>query len=152
MSTQRKLEQMGLELPQVPSPVGAYVPAIRSGHLIFTAGQLPMRDGVLTAMGKVPHQVSVSQAQQAARQGALNALAAAAQVAGGIENLHRLVKVHVYVACEENFVDQAQVANGASELLGGLFGEQGVHARCAVGVSSLPKNAPVEVDLICETR
>jgi enamine deaminase RidA (YjgF/YER057c/UK114 family) len=152
MSITQKLEQMGLELPPVPSPVGAYVPAIRSGHLIFTAGQLPMREGKLIAEGKVPGQVGLAQAKEAAKQAALNALAAASQVAGDIDNVHRMVRVTVYVASQEGFHDQAEVANGASELLGRLFGDQGVHARCAVGVASLPKNSPVEIDLICETR
>lgn len=152
MSITQKLEQMGLRLPPVPSPVGAYVPAIRSGHLIFTAGQLPIRDGKLTSEGKVPEQVSLNEARDAARQAALNALAAAAEVAGGIENLHRMVRMKVFVSSQDGFHDQAEVANGASEFLGRLFGDQGVHARCAVGVASLPKNSPVEIDLVCETR
>ncbi len=152
MSIAQKLEQMGLRLPPVPSPVGAYVPAIRSGHLIFTAGHLPVRDGQLIAEGKVPGQVSLDEAREAARQAVLNALAAAAEVAGGIENLHRMVRMKVFVASQEGFHDQAEVANGASELLGRLFGDQGMHARCALSVASLPKNSPVEIDLVCETR
>jgi enamine deaminase RidA (YjgF/YER057c/UK114 family) len=152
MNIAENLERMGLELPPVPEPVGSYVPAVASGHLIFTAGQLPVKDGALTAVGKVPSEVSIAEAKLAARQAALNALAAAASVAGGVEKINRIVRVNVFVACADGFDAQAEVANGASELLGELFGDAGRHSRCAIGAAMLPKNAPVELDLICEAR
>jgi enamine deaminase RidA (YjgF/YER057c/UK114 family) len=152
MSIAENLERLGLEIPPVPEPVGAYVPAVASGHLIFTAGQLPIKDGELMAVGKVPSEVSIADAKLAARQAALNALAAAASATGGVEKINRIVRLNVFVASAEGFDAQAQVANGASELLGQLFGDAGRHSRCAIGAAMLPKNAVVELDLICEAR
>ena len=152
MTTLEKLRELGLELPPVAAPVGAYVPAVRAGKLIFTAGQLPMREGKLLAAGKVPTEVPLEPAAQAARQACLNALAAAAAEAGSLEAITRVVRLNVFVNSAAGFTDQAKVANGASELLGQLFGDAGRHSRCAVGVAELPLNEPVELDLIVEVR
>lgn len=145
-----RLRELGLELPDVPAPGGAYVPATRAGTLVFTAGQLPFEEGELHKTGKVGDAVSVEEARQAARLCALNAIAAAAAEAGGLNNLRRIVKVTGFVASAPDFNDQPQVINGASELIGEIFGEDGLHARSAIGVAELPLDAPVEVELIAE--
>lgn len=150
MTVQQKLTKLGLDLPAPPKAVGAYVPAVRTGQLIFTAGQLPMKDGELIAVGKVPDDVPLAQAQAAARQAVLNALAAAAAEAGSPDNIGRIVRLNVFVNSASGFTDQAKVANGASELLLELFDVAGRHTRCAIGASDLPLNAPVELDLIVE--
>ncbi|MFW6597810.1 RidA family protein [Propionibacteriaceae bacterium Y2011] len=143
-----RLAELGLSLPEVATPVGAYVPALRSGNQVLTSGQLPVVDGTLLHPGKVGDQVTVEQAYAAARVAALNAVAAAASVAGGLEAISRVVRVMVFVASSADFTDQAQVANGASELVGAIF--PGGHVRSAVGVAVLPKNAPVEVELVVD--
>ena len=145
-----RLRELGYELPAVPEPGGAYVPATRAGTLIFTAGQVPFERGDLHHTGKVGDAVGLEEARQAARICALNALAAAAAEAGGLNKLRRIVKVTGFVASAPDFNDQPQVINGASELIGEVFGEAGLHARSAVGVAELPLNAPVEVELVAE--
>jgi len=145
-----RLRELGYELPAVPEPAGAYVPATRAGTLIFTAGQIPLEGGELRRTGKVGDAVSLEEAKGAARLCALNALAAAAAEAGGLNNIRRIVKVTGFVASAPDFNDQPQVINGASELIGEVFGEAGLHARSAVGVAELPLNAPVEVELVAE--
>lgn len=151
MTPEMKIQQMGLALPEVAKPAGAYIPAVRTGNLIFTAGQLPMRDGKLIAAGKVPSpEVSLQQAQEAARQAVLNALAAVKAQIGSLDNIRQIVRLNVYVNSSAGFTEQAKVANGASELLGEIFGDCGKHTRCAVGVAELPLNATVELDLIME--
>lgn len=143
-----RLRELGIELPPVPTPAGSYVPATRSGSLIFTAGQLPFRDGELHRTGKVGAAVMLDEAREAARLCALNAVAAAAERAGGLENLRDVVKVTGFVASTPGFNGQPDVLNGASELLGELFGDAGLHARSAVGVAELPLDAPVEVEVV----
>ena len=150
MTPTAALAELGLTLPAVVPPVAAYVPASRTGNLIYTAGQLPMRAGALLATGKVGDQVTAEQAYEAAQQCALNALAAAASLAGGLDNITRIVKVVGFVASTPDFTGQPGVVNGASELLGKVFGEAGIHARSAVGVAVLPLDAAVEVELIVE--
>ena len=145
-----RLRELGLELPSVPEPVGAYVPATRSANLIFTAGQLPLENGELHTKGKVGDEVSADEAYEAARLCALNGLAAAAAEAGGLNGIRRVVKVTGFVASASGFNAQPRVVNGASDLIGELFGEAGLHARSAVGVAELPLDAPVEVELIVE--
>lgn len=145
-----KLRELGHELPEVPQPAGSYIPAARTGDLIFTAGQLPLQDGSLLYTGKVGDEVSPEEAQDAARLCALNALAAAAKEAGGLDEVSRIVKVTGYVASADGFTRQPQVLNGASDFLAEVFGEAGKHARSAVGVAELPLNAPVEVEIIVE--
>jgi enamine deaminase RidA (YjgF/YER057c/UK114 family) len=145
-----RLEELGIELPATPSPAGAYVPATRAGNLVFTAGQLPLEAGELRFRGKVGDAVGVDQAREAARLCALNALAAASAQSGGVDGLSRIVKVTGFVASAPGFNEQPQVINGASELLGEVFGDAGLHARSAVGVAELPMDAPVEVELVAE--
>ncbi len=143
-----RLRELGLELPAVPTPAGAYVPATRAGNLVFTAGQLPFQNGELYKTGKVGDEVSPEEAHEAARLCALNALAAAAAETGGIGGIDRIVKVTGFVASAPGFNGQPGVLNGASELLGEVFGEAGLHARSAVGVAELPLDAPVEVEIV----
>lgn len=149
MTPEERLAELGLRLPDVVPPLAAYVPAVRSGDLVFTAGQIPLRDGHLVATGRVGESVSAEQARECAQQCALNALAAVASVAdGGLAAIQQIVKVVVYVAGTADFTGQPAVANGASELMGAVFGAAGGHARSAVGVASLPMDAPVEVELV----
>jgi len=148
MSVAQRLADLGLVLPEVPAPVAAYVPAVRSGAMIYTAGQLPFVSGELLRTGLVGAEVGVSEAVECARQCALNALAAVASQAN-LDEI-RVVKVVGFVASAAGFTAQPQVLNGASELIGDVLGEKGVHARSAVGVAALPLNAPVEVEVIAE--
>jgi enamine deaminase RidA (YjgF/YER057c/UK114 family) len=149
-----RLAALGLTLPPVPAPQAAYVPAVVSGGFVYTSGQLPMVDGKLAATGKVGASVDPAAAKELARVCALNALAAAASVAGpdGLDGIARIVKVVGFVASAPGFSGQPEVINGASELLLEVFGEQGRHARSAVGVAELPRDTPVEVELIAELR
>ncbi|MEU6563999.1 RidA family protein [Nocardia nova] len=148
---QANLDRLGLTLPPVAAPAGAYIPAIRSGSLVYTAGQLPFVDGALSATGKVGAEVNIEDAARAAGLCALNALAAVHDLVG-LDEVVRIVKVVGFVASAPGFTDQPLVVNGASELLGEVFGTAGVHARSAVGVFELPKATPVEVELIAEVR
>ncbi|WP_040794053.1 RidA family protein [Nocardia higoensis] len=150
-SWQENLDRLGVRLPAVAAPVAAYIPAVRTGSLVYTSGQLPFVDGELSAIGKVGAEVSTETAQEAARLCALNALAAVHDLIS-LDEVVRIVKVVGFVASAPGYTDQPIVINGASELLGEVFGEAGVHARSAVGVAELPKNAPVEVELIVEVR
>jgi enamine deaminase RidA (YjgF/YER057c/UK114 family) len=145
-----RLHKLGHELPAVPAPAGAYVPAIRAGTLIFTAGQLPFEEGELRTTGKVGDAVSLESAKGAARLCALNALAAAAAEAGGLNRIAGVVRVTGYVASAPRFNRQPEVIDGASELIGQIFGDAGLHVRSAVGVAELPLDAPVEVELVAE--
>ncbi len=145
------LTALGLELPPAPKPIGSYVPAVRTGNLVFVSGQLPMKQGVLAYAGRVGEDVEVAQAQGAARLCFLNALAALGSLPDcGPEHIVRVVKLTGYVQCTAEFTEQAQVINGASDLSRLLFGEAGVHSRAAVGVYALPLNAPVEIEAIFE--
>jgi enamine deaminase RidA (YjgF/YER057c/UK114 family) len=146
---EERLAELGLSVPEVPQPVAAYVPAVRVGSLVYTAGQLPLLDGALMATGKVGDGVTAEQATACAQQCALNAIAAIRSVAGDLTHV-RIVKVVAFVASNPNFSGQPGVANGASELFGSVFGDAGVHARSAVGVPVLPLDAPVEVEVIAE--
>lgn len=144
-----RLKELDIELPAPATPAGAYVPAVRTGSLVYTAGQVPVVDGALAGTGKVGAEVSVEDAKEYARICALNALAAVHGLVG-IDAVVRVVKVVGFVASAEGFTAQPQVLNGASELLGEVFGEVGRHARSAVGVAELPLGVPVEVELIVE--
>ena len=150
MSVESRLTELGLKLPVLAKPVAAYVPAIVTGNLVYTAGQLPFVDGKLELTGKVGADVSAEDAAKLARTCALNALAAAASVIGSLDRVTRVVKVVGFVASTPDFTGQPGVINGASELLGEVFGEAGQHARSAVGVAVLPLDAPVEVELVLE--
>ena len=149
MSVKARLAELGLELPTVVKPLASYVPAVRTGNLVYTAGQLPMVDGALAGSGKVGADVTPERAAELARICALNALAAVDALVG-IESVTRVVKVVGFVASASGFTGQPSVVNGASQLLGDVFGEAGIHARSAVGVAELPLDAPVEVELIVE--
>ena len=145
-----RLAELGLTLPPVAAPQAAYVPAIRTGSYVYVSGQLPIVDGKLQAFGKVGDRVSAEEAAVLARLCALNGLAAAASVAGGLDAITRIVKVTGFVASVPSFTGQPAVINGASELLIEVFGEAGRHARSAVGLAVLPLDSPVEVELIAE--
>ena len=147
-----RLRELGYDLPDVPVPAGSYVPAVCSGSLVFTAGQLPFVDGSLTHTGKVEEAVSVKEAKDCARTCVLNALAAASEQAGGLDGILRIVKVTGFVASATGFNRQPEVINGASDFLGEVFGDAGRHARSAVGVSELPLDSPVEVEIIAEIK
>ncbi|GAA2827517.1 RidA family protein [Kitasatospora sp. CM 4170] len=144
---EEKLAELGLTLPPVAAPVAAYVPALRTGEFVFTSGQLPMVGGKLPSTGKVGAEVTPEEAKQLAQTCALNALAAVKSVIGDLDLIERVVKVVGFVASAPDFTGQPAVINGASELLGQVLGEAGVHARSAVGVTVLPLDAPVEVEL-----
>jgi enamine deaminase RidA (YjgF/YER057c/UK114 family) len=150
MSANAKIRELGITLPEVAKPAGAYVPAVQSGNLVFTAGQIPLVEGKLVATGKVGQEISVEQAKDIARICALNAVAAIKGVVGDLDRVKKVVKVVGFVASTPDFTQQPQVINGASELLEQIFGENGIHARSAVGVAVLPLDAPVEVELIVE--
>ncbi|MEU3772008.1 RidA family protein [Streptomyces sp. NPDC046876] len=149
-AVEAKLAELGLTLPEVAAPLAAYQPAVRSGAYVFTAGQLPMVKGSLPVTGKVGAEVSAEQAKELAAVCALNALAAVKSVAGDLDRIARIVKVVGFVASAPDFTAQPGVLNGASELLGEVLGDKGVHARSAVGVAVLPLDAPVEVELQVE--
>jgi enamine deaminase RidA (YjgF/YER057c/UK114 family) len=150
MSVTARLAELGLTLPEVVPPLASYQPAVRSGAYVFTSGQLPMVGGKLAATGKVGAEVSPEQARDLARICALNALAAVRAVTGDLERIARVVKVVGFVASAPDFTGQPAVVNGASDLLGDVLGDRGVHARSAVGVAVLPLDAPVEVELQVE--
>lgn len=155
MSVAERLAELGLELPEVPAPAGAYLPAVRAGSFVHTAGQLPFVAGLLPATGKVgdaDHLVSAADAQAMAATCALNALAAAASVLDSLDQVVRVVKLTGFVASDPSFTGQPTVINGASQLLGEVFGDAGRHARSAVGVAVLPLDSPVEVELVLEVR
>ncbi|HKN97294.1 MAG TPA: RidA family protein [Pseudonocardiaceae bacterium] len=146
-----RLAELGIELPAVARPVAAYVPAVRSGSLVYTSGQLPFVSGSLAATGKVGGELGPEEAKRHARTCALNALAAVHALVG-IDAVVRVVKVVGFVASAEGFTGQPSVVNGASELLGEVFGDAGAHARSAVGVAELPLGAPVEIELVVEVH
>jgi enamine deaminase RidA (YjgF/YER057c/UK114 family) len=153
MSTpEEKIRELGLEVPDVVAPLASYVPTARTGSLVYTSGQLPIVDGKLPATGKVGAEVTEEQAAELARTAALNAIAAVKAEVGELSRVRRIVKVVGFVASAPDFHGQPQVINGASDLLGGAFGDAGRHARSAVGVAVLPRNAPVEVELIAEVE
>jgi enamine deaminase RidA (YjgF/YER057c/UK114 family) len=147
-----RLQQLGIVLPAAPKPVAIYVPYVLSGNLLFVSGQLPLVDGKLLETGHVGGEVSLDQAREAARRATLNALAIAKDAGGSLDRVRRVVRLVCHVASAAGFTDQHLVANGASELLGQVFGDAGRHARLALGAAELPLNAPVEVELILEVR
>lgn len=147
-----RLAELGLTLPPVAAPVAAYVPAVRVGDLVYSSGQLPTVAGQLVATGKVGGEVSVETAVECARVAVLNGLAAVSEQAGGIDEIERVVRVVIFVASTPDFTAQPQVGNGASNVVGEIFGAAGQHARSAVGVSVLPLDAPVEVEVVVQVR
>ena len=145
-----RLAELGLSLPVLAKPVAAYVPAVITGNLVYTSGQLPFVDGALPATGKLGSAVTDATGKELAQICALNALAAVQSVIGSLDRVTRIVKVVGFVASEPSFTGQPGVINGASEILGEIFGDAGIHARSAVGVAVLPLDSPVEVELIVE--
>jgi enamine deaminase RidA (YjgF/YER057c/UK114 family) len=152
MAVADRLEELGLALPAVAAPAGAYLPAVVAGDLVWTAGQLPFVDGELARTGLLGQDVSVEDAADLAGVAALNALAAVASVLGGLDRVSRVVKVTGFVASAPGFTEQPRVINGASQVLVDVFGEHGRHARSAVGVAALPLGSPVEVELVVQFR
>jgi enamine deaminase RidA (YjgF/YER057c/UK114 family) len=152
MSIEQKLDQLGLSLPQTPTPLAAYIPAIKVNDLVFTSGQLPMLNGELKFKGKVGSDLSKEQGYEAARICLLNALSAIKGVIGDLNDIEKIIKLVGFVNCAPGFTAQPAVINGASELLKQLWGESGAHARSAVGVAELPLNAAVEIELIVKIK
>jgi enamine deaminase RidA (YjgF/YER057c/UK114 family) len=148
LSYEEHAKSIGINIPQAATPVGAYVLAVREGNLLYTAGQGPVKDGVPMFKGKVGRDVTVDDGYEAAKLSALNCLAAAKSILGTLDRIERVVKVNGYVNSAPGFTDQAKVMNGASDLLVQVFGEKGRHARTSVGVSELPLNIAVEVELV----
>lgn len=145
-----RIRELGFEIPEVAAPVAAYVPALKRGNLVYTAGQLPFVSGQLPATGKVGAEVTAETAEELARLCALNGLAAARGVLGTLDHITQVVKVTAFVASDPSFTGQPAVANGASMFLGRVFGDSGIHVRSAVGVSVLPLDSPVEVEFVFE--
>ena len=141
-------EIIGYELPVAPKPLASYVPVMKSGNLIFTSGQLPMKDGKLLAVGKVGRDVSENEAIECAKLSAINCLSAVKSLSGNLDNIEQIVKLVVFVNSGQNFTGQPKIANGASDFLVQVFGEKGKHSRSAIGVSELPLNSPIEIEMI----
>ena len=152
MTVLDQLRALNIALPPVSGPFGSYVPARRVGNLIYVAGQLPMKDGKLMATGQVPSRCSLEDARAAARQCVINAIAAVQSVPGGVESIAGVVRVGAFVNSDATFTEQPKVADAASELLTEVFGDAGKHARAAVGVNTLPRDASVEIEVIFEAR
>jgi enamine deaminase RidA (YjgF/YER057c/UK114 family) len=150
LNIDERLKAKGIVLPDAPQPLGAYLPSVLSGNLLFLSGMLPLRGGKLIRTGKAGLYITLAEAREDAAQTVLNALAVVKQLLGDFNRIGRCVKLTGYVACAPDFYEQPQVINGASELLFELMGERGRHSRSAVGVSALPLNSPVEIDFIFE--
>ncbi|MGE5405731.1 MAG: RidA family protein [Candidatus Saccharibacteria bacterium] len=148
MKVEQKLAELGITLPEAPKPVAAYVPGVITGDLVFVSGQLPTVEGKLSAMGKIGDELTVKDGQKAARRAAINCLGVLKALLGDLDRVQQVVKLTGYVQSANDFYNQPQVVNGASELMQEVFGEKGQHARAAVGVNALPLNAPCEVELI----
>jgi enamine deaminase RidA (YjgF/YER057c/UK114 family) len=152
MSFEQRLTELGLEVPVLPPPAASYVPAVRTGNLVFVSGQTPTVAGRLVIAGKLGADVTVEQGQEAARLAALNCLAEVRGLLGSLDMVTRVVKLTGYVASAAGFGDQPAVINGASRLMEDVFGPAGRHARAALGVAELPAGAPVEIELVIEVR
>jgi enamine deaminase RidA (YjgF/YER057c/UK114 family) len=150
ISPEERLKELGIELPAVPLPLGSYVPCAQSGNLLFLSGILPLREGRLTRTGRVGESLSLVEAQEDAKQAAINALSVLKGHIGSLEKVVRCLKVTGYVASASEFTEQPKVLNAASDLLGNVFGERGKHARVVIGVPVLPLNSPVEIEFIFE--
>jgi enamine deaminase RidA (YjgF/YER057c/UK114 family) len=149
---EKKIKELGFEVPEAAKPLAAYIPAKRIGNLIMTSGQVPLVDGKLKYAGKVGVDLSEEEGQKAAEICALNCLAAIKGIIGNLDNIEEVVKLTVFVNNRDGYTAQPKIANGASELIGKIFGEKGLHARSAVGVSGLPINAPVEIEMIVKVK
>ncbi|GAB4291246.1 MAG: RidA family protein [Ignavibacteriaceae bacterium] len=149
---EEKLKEMGYEIPSAAKPLAAYIPAIRVGNLVFTSGQVPLKNGKITVIGKLGAEVNEAQGIEAARICAINCLAAIKSLTGSLDDIERIVKLTVFVNSAPGFNSQPAIANGASEFLQKLFGSKGSHTRSAVGVSELPLNSAVEIEMIAEVK
>ena len=149
---EEKIKQMGISIPEVVKPLAAYIPALQVGNLVMTSGQVPISAGTLKYMGKVGKDLSEDQGKEAAKLCALNCLSAIKSVIGNLDIIKRVVKLTVFVNSAEGFTAQPKVANGASEFIGEIFGEAGKHVRSAVGVSELPLNSAVEIEMMVEVN
>jgi enamine deaminase RidA (YjgF/YER057c/UK114 family) len=147
-----RLKELQITVPEAPKPLASYVPAVQTGDFVFTSGQLPMLDGVLQFPGRLGDGVSVEEGRQAARISVINCLSAVKSVLGNLDSIEKIVKVTVFISCDSGFTEQPEVANGASDLLLEIFGEAGKHSRSAVGVSALPRNASVEIEMIVKVK
>ncbi|VBB06156.1 Hypothetical protein LUCI_1372 [Lucifera butyrica] len=152
MSAETKLKELGISVPEAPKPVAAYVSAVKIGEYVYTSGQIPFENGQLKYKGKVGKDLNVDQGYDAAKICAINCLAAIKSLIGSLDNIEKVVKVVGFVNSAPGFIDQPKVINGASELVGSVFGQAGEHARSAVGVAELPVNAPVEVEFIVKVK
>lgn len=152
MSFEAKVQELGITIPSPAKPLAAYVPAVKSGNLVFVSGQLPSKDGQMLHKGLLGREVNVEQGYESARACAINCLGAVKSLVGSLDNIVRIVKVTGFVAAVPDFTDHPKVVNGASELMQQIFGEHGVHARAAVGMASLPLGVPVEVEMIVEVK
>lgn len=152
MSFEKKLKEMGIEIPEAPKPVAAYVPAVKIDKYVYTAGQIPFEKGELNYKGKLGKELTVEEGYKAAKICAINCLSAVKGVIGSLDNIEKIVKVTGFVNSAPGFNQQPKVVNGASEFLGEVFGEAGAHARSAVGVNELPLDAPVEVEMIVKIK
>jgi len=152
MTPEKKIKTLGLELPAAPKPLGAYVPFVRTGKLVYLSGMLPLKDGSLLKTGRVGESISLEDAALCARTAAVNALAVLRASVGSLDMVKQCIKITGFVASAPDFTDQPKVINGASELMVEVFGDAGRHARAAVGVNILPMNSPVEVEFIFEVR
>lgn len=150
MSPEEKLKELWLELPEVPKPLGSYVPFVRTGNLVFLSGMLPLRGGKLTRQGRVGEKVTINEALEDAKTAAINALAVLKSNLGSLNKVRRCIKITGYVASAPDFTEQPRVLNAASDLMVEIFGEAGKHARAAVGVNILPLNSPLEIEFIFE--
>ena len=147
---EEKLKQMGIEIPEPVKPLAAYIPAMQVGNLVMTSGQVPISDGSVKFQGKVGKDLTEEEGREAAKLCAINCLSAIKSVIGSLEKIKRVVKLTVFISSAEGFTAQPKVANGASEFIGEIFGEAGKHVRSAVGVSELPLNSAVEIEMIVE--
>ncbi|GCE45889.1 enamine deaminase RidA (YjgF/YER057c/UK114 family) [Thermosporothrix hazakensis] len=152
MSFEARAKELGITIPELPAPAFSYVPAVRTGNLVYASGQTPTVNGELTMQGKLGRDVSIEQGQQGARLCAINCLAEVRGLVGSLDEIVRIVKVNGYVASAEGFTDQPKVINGASQLFEEIFGDAGKHSRAAIGVAELPAGAPVEVEIIVEVK
>jgi enamine deaminase RidA (YjgF/YER057c/UK114 family) len=152
MSIEDKLTEMGIELPSPPAPVAAYVPVVQTGNLVFLSGQLPVREGRMTTSGAVPDHCSVEDAKEGARLTAINILAQLKAHLGSLDRVRQFVRLNGFIQSEAGFLRQPEVLNGASELIGEVFGEKGKHTRIAIGVFELPLNATIQIDAIVEVE
>lgn len=152
ITPEERLRELGIELPAAPSPLGAYVACVQTGDLLFLSGMLPLHDGKLLRTGKAGESISLAEAQEDARQAAINALSVLKTNIGSLNEIERCVKLNGYIASAPDFTDQPKVLNAASELMRDVFGEKGIHARAAVGVAVLPLNSPIEIDFIFQVK